>query len=69
MKPMLPNHYQSAVGQIKVQDTNGDGKITADDRVFLGSDIPTWSGGITNRFSYKGFDLSSLFMPVLARLS
>lgn len=50
--------YQSAVGQIKVQDTNGDGKITADDRVFLGSDIPTWSGGVTNRFSYKGFDLN-----------
>jgi TonB-linked SusC/RagA family outer membrane protein len=50
--------YQSSVGQIKVQDTNNDGKITADDRVFLGSDIPTWSGGITNRFSYKGFDLS-----------
>ena len=50
--------YQSSVGQIKVQDTNGDGKITADDRVFLGSDIPTWSGGITNRFNYKGFDLS-----------
>ena len=61
--------YQSAVGQIKVDDNNGrgadgqltgkpDGKITADDRVFLGSDIPTWSGGITNRFSYKGFDLS-----------
>ena len=50
--------YQSAVGQIKVQDTNGDGKITPDDRVFLGSDIPSWSGGITNRFNYKGFDLS-----------
>ncbi|MBO0951440.1 SusC/RagA family TonB-linked outer membrane protein [Fibrella forsythiae] len=50
--------YQSAVGQIKVQDTNGDGKITADDRVFLGSDIPTWSGGVTNRFAYKGFDLN-----------
>ncbi|GAB3950865.1 TonB-dependent receptor [Spirosoma harenae] len=50
--------YQSAVGQIKVQDTNNDGKITADDRVFLGSDIPTWSGGITNRFSYKGFDFN-----------
>ncbi len=50
--------YQSSVGQIKVQDTNGDGKITADDRVYLGSDIPTWSGGITNRFTYKNFDLS-----------
>jgi TonB-linked SusC/RagA family outer membrane protein len=50
--------YGFVPGQIKVQDTNGDGKITPDDRVFLGSDIPNWSGGITNRFSYKGFDLS-----------
>ncbi|MRS59767.1 SusC/RagA family TonB-linked outer membrane protein [Larkinella terrae] len=50
--------YQSAVGMIKIQDTNKDGKITADDRVFLGSDIPSWSGGITNRFNFKGFDLS-----------
>ncbi|GAB3780081.1 TonB-dependent receptor [Spirosoma horti] len=50
--------YQSAVGQIKIQDTNKDGKITADDRVFLGSDIPNFSAGITNRFNYKGFDLS-----------
>ena len=47
-----------SVGQIKVQDTNNDGKITADDRVLLGSDVPSWTGGITNRFSYKGFDLS-----------
>lgn len=50
--------FGSTVGQIKVQDTNGDGKINADDRVILGSDIPKWSGGITNRFSYKGFDLN-----------
>jgi TonB-linked SusC/RagA family outer membrane protein len=50
--------FQSAVGQIKVQDTNKDGKITADDRTLIGSDIPDWSGGITNRFNYKGFDLS-----------
>ncbi len=46
------------VGQIKVADSNGDGKITADDRVLLGSDVPSWTGGITNRFSFKGFDLS-----------
>ena len=54
----LAKSFQSSVGQIKVQDTNGDGKTTADDRVFLGSDIPNFSAGITNRFSYKGFDLS-----------
>ena len=50
--------FGSTVGQIKVQDTNGDGKINPDDRVILGSDIPTWTGGITNRLSYKGFDFN-----------
>ena len=53
--------FGSRVGQIKIQDTNGDGKINADDRVLLGSDIPDFSAGITNRFTYKGFDLSFFF--------
>lgn len=50
--------YSDAIGQIKVKDQNGDGAINNDDRVILGSDVPKWSGGITNRFEYKGFDLS-----------
>jgi hypothetical protein len=37
-----------------------DGTINADDRMVLGSTVPEWSGGLTNRFSYKGFDLSVL---------
>ncbi|CCG99288.1 TonB-dependent receptor plug [Fibrella aestuarina BUZ 2] len=46
-------------GQVKLADIDGDGKFSVtNDRTFLGSDIPTWSGGITNRFNYKGFDLS-----------
>ena len=46
-------------GQIKVKDQNGDGKLDAvNDRKILGSTIPDWSGGITNRFEFKGFDLS-----------
>lgn len=55
----LAKSFGSEVGQIKVQDTNGDGKITAADRVLLGSDIPNFSAGFTTRFSYKGFDLSA----------
>ncbi|NBA88108.1 SusC/RagA family TonB-linked outer membrane protein [Emticicia sp. CRIBPO] len=55
----LAKSFGSEVGQIRVQDTNGDGKITADDRVLLGSDIPKFSAGFTTRFSYKGFDLSA----------
>ncbi len=54
----LAKSFGSEVGQIKVQDTNKDGKINADDRVILGNDVPKWAGGLTNRFEYKGFDLS-----------
>ena len=50
--------YGSRVGQIKVSDLNGDGKITDLDRKFIGSEIPDWSGSITNRISFKGFDAS-----------
>ena len=50
--------YQRKVGEIKVEDINNDGKIDASDRTVLGSQVPDWSAGITNRFEYKGFDLS-----------
>jgi hypothetical protein len=50
--------YSDGIGQIKVKDQNGDGRINDQDRVILGSDVPKWSGGITNRFEFKGFDLS-----------
>lgn len=45
-------------GEIKVEDFNNDGKINALDRQFLGSAVPDFSMGMTNRFAYKGFDLS-----------
>jgi TonB-linked SusC/RagA family outer membrane protein len=50
--------YGDKVGQIKVEDFNKDGKINADDRQILGSAVPSFTAGLTNRFSYKGFDLS-----------
>jgi TonB-linked SusC/RagA family outer membrane protein len=52
--------FGSRVGQIKVEDFNKDGKINADDRQFLGSEIPDFALGMTNRFEYKGFDLSAI---------
>jgi TonB-linked SusC/RagA family outer membrane protein len=52
-------------GQIRAQDLNGDGKIDANDRQILGNFQPQWEGGMTNRFSYKGFDLS---VVVFARM-
>ncbi len=45
-------------GDIKVRDMDGDFDITSDDRTYLGHASPSWSGGLSNTFYYKGFDLS-----------
>lgn len=45
-------------GDPKVYDADGDGKITADDRVILGNYQPNFTWGLTNTFTYKGIDLS-----------
>ncbi|MDP9048460.1 MAG: TonB-dependent receptor [Bacteroidota bacterium] len=45
-------------GQIRVQDVDGDGKINANDLQIIGNFQPKWIGGLTNRFSYKGLDVS-----------
>jgi TonB-linked SusC/RagA family outer membrane protein len=57
--------YGSRVGQIHVTDRDNNGKITAEDRSYIGSEVPDWSGSLTNQFSYKGFDVSVM---VFARI-
>lgn len=47
-----------STGDIVFADTNFDGEITTDDRVKVGNPHPKFIGGLTNNFSYKGFDLS-----------
>lgn len=49
--------YGARPGQIKIQDVNNDGAINSSDRQLLGSYQPDFTSGLTNRFSYKGFDL------------
>lgn len=46
-------------GEIKLEDLNGDGVISGDDRKILGTDVPDFYGGITTNFTYKNFDLSA----------
>ncbi|MDB4892238.1 MAG: TonB-dependent outer membrane protein SusC/RagA, partial [Gemmatimonadetes bacterium] len=48
------------VGQPRVADLNGDGKIDVNDRSILGTQYPSWTGSFSNRVSYKGWDLSGL---------
>lgn len=46
-------------GMLKWKDINGDGVITADgDRQVIGDANPDFTGGWTNQFTYKNFDLS-----------
>ena len=45
-------------GMAKYFDKDGNGDITADDRVNLGSAIPDFTYGATLSLDYKGFDLS-----------
>lgn len=48
-------------GSVRVVDQNNDGIInSAEDRVVLGSPLPSWVMGITNKFNYANFDLSFL---------
>ncbi|HZY81282.1 MAG TPA: SusC/RagA family TonB-linked outer membrane protein, partial [Cyclobacteriaceae bacterium] len=51
---------QAYPGEIKVEDWDGDGRITPADRRILGTDVPKAYGGLTNRFSFKGIDLSAM---------
>ncbi|MVN76722.1 SusC/RagA family TonB-linked outer membrane protein [Hymenobacter sp. HMF4947] len=52
--------YNSKPGQIKVEDTDGNGVINANDRQVIGSRQPKFEAGITNRFRFKGFDLTAV---------
>lgn len=54
----LAQSFGDKPGEIKVEDFNNDGRINSEDRQFLGSAVPDFAMGITNRFSYKGFDMS-----------
>lgn len=52
---------QKVPGEIKLNDLDGDGLITPDDRKILGTDTPDYYGGLNNRFSYKGVELGVFF--------
>jgi len=50
----------AAPGDFRFVDKNGDGKITADDRSYIGNPTPDWTYGLTLNLQYKDFDLTVL---------
>lgn len=56
-----PNQGIVRPGDLRFADTNGDGIINPDDRVFLGSPIPDLIYGFNLGFDLAGFDFSADF--------
>jgi TonB-linked SusC/RagA family outer membrane protein len=65
LKDNVPNNGQSRAtvqpGFIKYKDLNGDGEINSFDQTIIGNPNPLHTGGFSNNFTYKGFDLNVFF--------
>ncbi|MEO6136369.1 MAG: TonB-dependent receptor [Ginsengibacter sp.] len=48
-------------GDMKYKDLNADGKVDRNDFTIIGRGLPIHTGGLTNDFNYKGFNLSVFF--------
>lgn len=59
--PIMPN---AKVGDIKFADTNNDGVINDDDRVFKGSYAPVNTFSFGGSINWKGIDFSIMFQGV-----
>jgi TonB-linked SusC/RagA family outer membrane protein len=53
-----PRTSQTDIGDLKFEDVNRDGIINGNDRVNLGSPIPTLMYGLSSTVEYRGFDLA-----------
>ena len=49
------------LGRIRYVDINGDNVIDNDDRTWLGTDLPKFTGGLNLGMTYKSFDASIFF--------
>lgn len=59
--PQYGTTNYNAPGHYKYRDINGDKKITPDDRTFIGSPHPKFTGGLNVDLSYGNFDLNMFF--------
>lgn len=65
LKDGIPNNTEERnsikPGDMKLRDINGDGKVSPEDQTVIGNGLPIHTGGFTNNFEYKGFDLNVFF--------
>ncbi|MDE5875528.1 MAG: TonB-dependent receptor [Muribaculaceae bacterium] len=63
---LTPNSvsYYARPGDVRFVDTNGDGKIDADDRTKIGKGLPDWTYGFNLGLGWRGFQLSAYFQGV-----
>jgi TonB-linked SusC/RagA family outer membrane protein len=59
--PQYGTTTYNAPGHFKFRDINGDKKITPDDRTFIGTPHPKFTGGLNIDLSYANFDLNMFF--------
>ena len=59
-----PGYSGAAPGLLKYKDVDGNGKIDANDRTFIGNPNPKFTGGFNVNASYKNFDLNAFFYGV-----
>lgn len=60
-------YYQAqatGAGDLKFKDVNGDGRITVDDKTYIGNPWPKMTYGINLNLGWKGFDLTALFQGI-----
>lgn len=55
-----PIRRGTQLGDVRYRDVNDDGRIDDSDRTLVGKPNPDFTMGLTNKFTYKGFDLSIL---------
>lgn len=54
-------------GSAKLEDVDGDGVITADDKKIIGSKLPSFLMSMTNNFTYKDFYISFVLNGVFGQ--
>ncbi|GAB3908457.1 TonB-dependent receptor [Larkinella knui] len=59
-----PHFADTRPGDVKYEDVNKDGKVDANDRTLIGNNQPDFIYGVTNSFSFKGFDLGVVIQGV-----